>query len=179
MQIREDAERVSRTIGGVQVTVPKPFQAGDPLTEGTAAMLNQTFFENVGNNCRSKLENEDGSKIEGDAAQQIVDAYVAAYEPGVRSGGGGGGSSAALSPLDREIRNLATEKLLDAIKAQGLKRKDVDFNGLRDSLIERHRDVLEKQASSILKAREKAVAGSEDILAGIDLGGAPEQEPAA
>jgi hypothetical protein len=180
MEIRENAERVTRQIGGVEVSVAKPFAEGDVLTAATAAMLNQTFLENVGNNTRSRIEKfKDGESVRvatADEAQSIIDTYVAAYEPGVRQGGGGGAGAAKLTPLQREVRALATDILLGALKNAGKKRGDVDFNALRDQFIEQRNDELEAKAKKILKARETAQAGDADLLAGIDIGAAASGE---
>lgn len=177
MQVPENAPIVARVIGGVTVNVPKPFVEGQPITSGMAAMLNQTFFENVGNNLRKKVVNEDGTPKAD--AQSIVDAYVNEYEPGARISTGGGGK-VALTPLEREIRDLASEKLKKALKNKGLKQNEVNFTELRDGLIEKHREALETQAKGILKAKEKASASTEDLLDGVDLGqttGPEDEEP--
>lgn len=180
MQIAPDAPRTTRTIGGVQVEVPQPYAEGHVLTAGEAAMLNQTFAENISNNLRSKATAEDSDRqLSTEEFQPIVDEYVAGYEPGVRSGGGGGGQR-ALTPVEIEVRNLATAKLKEVLKARGLKQKDVAFVELRDSIIEQHRDTLTAQAEKIVKAREKATAGDgDDLMASIAAGLPGDQKEAA
>lgn len=166
MQINADAPRRSRTIGGLSVQVPEPYAEGHPLTAAEAAMLNQTFAENISNNMRSKAANEDGTPLSADEFQAAVDEYVAAYEPGVRQGGGGGGQR-ALTPVEVEVRNLATAKLKEILKGKGLKQKDINFTEVRDRIIEQHRDALTAQAEKVVRAREKAAGDDGDILASV------------
>lgn len=155
LNITKDTPRETRTIGGRSLSVPQPFAAGMPLTPGTAQMLNQTYAENISNNLRSKF---DENMSDADC-QKLVDEYVQNYVPGVRTGGGG---AAALSPLDREIRNLATQKANDHLKAKGIKRKDIDFVAFRDGIIAKYRDALEPEAKKVLAAKQKAEAGVAD-----------------
>ena len=143
MERRADSELRARTIGGVEVQVPAHYREGDTITSGEAAMLNQTLAENISNNLRVKIEKfvpegaAEGTEprvATADEAQALVDAYFASYVPGVRQGGGGGGAR-ALSPLEREVQNLAGDKLKDILKSKGLKQKDDDFNDLRSKII--------------------------------------------
>lgn len=126
---------------------------------------------------RAKTQAEDGTALDAAAFQALVDEYVAGYTPGVRSGGGGGGGARSLSPVEREVRNLATEKLGEILKSRGLKRTDVDFTALRDRIIEQHGDALTAQAEKIVRAREKA-APADDMFASV-LDGLPGVDQAA
>lgn len=177
MQIAADAPRAARTIGGISVQVPQPFSEGYVLTAALAAMLNQTFSENISNNTRSKVVGEDGQPLDAAAFQAVVDEYVAAYEPGVRQGGGGGGGARTLSPVEKEVRNLATDKLKEILKGRGLKQSDVNFTELRDKIIAQHGDALRSQAEKVIRARERAAGDDSDILASVtaDLVGGGEQ----
>lgn len=167
MQLPENCPTRARTIGGVEVQVPQPYEEGHPLTAAEAAMMNQTFAENISNNMRAKAVGEDGNALTADAFQPLIDEYVAGYEPGVRQGGGGGGAR-ALTPVEVEVRNLATAKLKEILKSRGLKQKDIEFVKVRDEIIEKHRDALTAQAEKVVKAREKAAgSGEDDIFASI------------
>jgi hypothetical protein len=167
MQLPDNCPTRARTIGGVEVQVPTPYSEGYVLSKNEADMLNQTFAENISNNMRSKAVDEGGNALTSEAFQPLVDEYVSKYEPGVRQGGGGGGAR-ALTPVEVEVRNLATAKLKEILKQRGLKQKDIEFVAVRDKIIEQHRDVLTAQAEKVVKAREKA-AGSEsdDIFASV------------
>lgn len=180
MDRREGTETRSRKIGGIDVQVPIHYREGDVITGGEAAMLNQTLAENISNNLRAKIEEfiPEGAP-EGTAArlataeeaQALVDSYFDTYTPGVRTGGSGSGAR-ALTPVEVEVRNLATSKLKEVLKQKGLKQKDVDFTGLRDKIIENNREALTKQAEKVVKARNAAASNDEDILASI-AGGLP------
>jgi hypothetical protein len=181
MERREGTETRVRKIGGIDVQVPVHYREGDQITAGEAAMLNQTLAENISNNLRAKIEGyiPEGSPegttarvATAEEAQALVDSYFDSYTPGVRSGGGGGSGARALTPVEVEVRNLATSKLKEVLKSKGLKQKDVDFTGLRDKIIENNKDALTAQAEKVVRAREKAASNDEDILASI-AGGLP------
>lgn len=180
MQIDPNAPRKARTIGGLSVTVPQPYFEGYTLTEAEAAMLNQTFAENISNNMRAKSVDDNGDPLAEDAFQQLVDEYVTKYEPGVRQGGGGGGAAAKLTPVELEVRNLATAKLKEILKQRGLKQKDIAFVEVRDQIIEQHNAALTAQAEKIVRAREKASGGDDDIFASVaaSLPGVEQEAPA-
>lgn len=167
MDISADTPRVNRTIGGVSVTVPAPYAEGYALTEAEAAMLNQTFAENISNNMRAKAVGENGEPRSTDEFQPLVDEYVANYTPGVRQGGGGGGGAKALTPIEQEMRNLASAKLKEILKSKGLKQRDVPFVELRDKILDQHGDALRSQAEKVVRAREKAAGDDSDILASV------------
>lgn len=166
MELPANCPTRARTIGGVEVQVPTPYHEGYVLSEAEAQMLNQTFAENISNNMRSKATGEDGNKLSSEALQPLIDEYVAKYQPGVRQGGGGGGAR-ALTPVEVEVRNLATAKLKEILKSKGLKQRDINFTEVRDQIIEKHRDVLTAQAEKIVRAREKAAGDDSDILASV------------
>lgn len=166
MELPANCPTRARTIGGVEVQVPTPYYEGYVLSEAEAQMLNQTFAENISNNMRSRAVGEDGNPLTSEAFQPLVDEYVAKYQPGVRQGGGGGGAR-ALTPVEVEVRNLATAKLKEILKSKGLKQRDVEFTTIRDQIIEKHRDVLTAQAEKIVRAREKAAGDDSDILASV------------
>lgn len=171
LNISADTPRKQRTIGGIIVQVPAPYAAGHTITEGEAAMLNQTLAENFSNNLRKKVEQfvPEGA-AEGTAprvataeeAQALVDAYAGVYEPGVRRSGGGGART--LDPVEREMRVIARESLNNLLKKQGLKRNEVDYDDLLEDVLTKHEDSLRSKAEKIVAARSK------NTLDDIDLG---------
>lgn len=166
MEFNDKTPRVSRTIGGRLCKVIAPFAAGQPLTDATAAMLNQTFAENISNNTRAKIDagplgsdgKPTGKKFSDAEVQKIVDDYTAEYEPGVRGGG------RSMDPAEREARKLARAEVIKLVKAQNMKQADVDLAGLTDKLFEKNRDKLLAEGARIVEAMNKA---STD---GLDLG---------
>lgn len=187
MQVTEATPRAARTIAGVGVTVPQPYAEGHSCTAAEASMLNQTIAENFSNNLRKRIEEfveSEGAAprvATADEAQIIVNDYAAAYVPGVRQGGGGGGAR-SLTPLEKEVRELARGKVSEHLKSKGLKKADVDFGKLVDGLIEKRRDQLEAAAQRILAAKDKAAqatGGDDDLLEEIasSVAGSAEVEP--
>lgn len=164
MDIAAGTPTKARTIGGITVQVPTPYGEGYVLTQAEADMLNQTFAENISNNMRSKSVDDAGNAVDEAEFQRLVDEYIAGYTPGVRAGGGGGAGARALSPVELEVRNLATAKLKEILKAKGLKQKDIEFTTVRDQIIEQHNEALTAQAKKIVAAREKATAGGDDDI---------------
>jgi hypothetical protein len=166
MEIAEGTPTRARTIGGVTVQVPAPYSEGYVLSGPEADMLNQTFAENISNNMRAKAMDGD-RQLSPEEFQPLIDEYITKYSPGVRSGGGGGGGARALTPVEVEVRNLATAKLKEILKSKGLKQKDIPFTETRDKIIEQHREALTAQAEKVVRAREKAAGDDSDILASV------------
>lgn len=189
MQIDPNAPRAERTISDIKVLVPQPYAAGQPLTEATAAILNQTLAENVSNNLRAKLalghvatEGGEAQPHTSESAQKVVDTYLEAYEPGVKRGGGGG-APRVTDPVEKEARAIAKAKATEIVKARGLKPADVNMGEITDKLFEGNKDQLMKAAKRIVDARTKTQADSGLSLDGIDFGAAgeapAEEQPAA
>lgn len=186
LNITPDTPRKQRTIGGIVVQIPAPYAAGQTISEGEAAMLNQTLAENFSNNLRKKVEAfvPEGA-AEGtapraataDEAQALVDSYASTYEPGVRRGGGGGGSR-TLDPVEREMRVIAREALNNLLKKQGLKRNEVDYDELLEDVLDKHGDSLRSKAEKIVAARNKNSIDDLD-LGDIPTKGGDEQAAAA
>lgn len=176
MQVTNDTPRQARTIAGISgLMIPQPYADGQTINAAEASMLNQTIAENFSNNLRKRIEEfvpegaPEGTKprkATAEEAQAIVDAYAGEYEPGVRRSGGGGGK-ASLSPVEVEMRNIATAKLKEVLKSKGLRQKDVAFTELRDQLIAQNEEPLRKAAEKIVRAREKETSG-DDLLASIN-----------
>lgn len=172
MEIPAQTPTRERSISDFIVVVPQPYVAGHVVTEGEASALNQTLSENLSNNLRQKLK--DGQPIpegspEGtepvpytpEAAQALVNEYIAQYEMGVRQVGAG--SSRVVDPIEREARKLAKEKAKEIIKAKGLKLKDVDLGSISDSIYDANVDALHKAAATLVKQQEKARATAAEL----------------
>lgn len=181
MDFTPDTPRAARTIAGRSVQVIQPFAEGQPLTEATAAMLNQTLAENFSNNLRKTITDgpvdeagkPTGATFTDEQVQAIADDYMAKYQPGVRMGGGG--TPRVTDPVEREARKIAKSKVLELVKAKNLKAKDVDVAGLTEALFEKNRDVLMKQGASVVKALEAAAAKASELDIGeVDLSVAAE-----
>lgn len=181
-----DTPRKPRTIAGVIVQVPQLITPETPMTPVLASILNQTFAENFSNNLRKKIEEfvpegaPEGTKPRQATvkeAQALVDAYATSYEPGVRTGGGGGRST--LTPREREMRNIAQDRLNTLLGEQNIKRSQLpkegegSYKALVDQIVEEHGDALGAQADKILAARQRATSGSGIDLSSMKLPGAP------
>jgi hypothetical protein len=92
-KITKETPRVQFTVQELVLDVPVPFSLGDKLeTEGEVSAMNQTYAENIRNNCAKPIktirEAEKDSAKATAAAQKLVSEYVEKYEFGVRTGGG-------------------------------------------------------------------------------------------
>lgn len=192
MQFTDSTPRNERRIGGkvgdqeisFGVQVPAPYAAGHVVTEGEAAILNQTIAENVSNNLRAKLlagvkEGEGDSattrQFTEAEAQALVDEYLASYEPGVRRGGSG--EPRVTDPVEKEARAIAREKAKELVVSQGGKPKDFDMPAIAAQIFEANREPLMAAAKKIVDNRNKQSSGV--ALDGISLTPAKPAEGAA
>ncbi len=188
MQYTEDTPRKSATIQTLSLQVINPFAEGHPLTATEAAVLNQTFTENVRNNfatvVKATLAEVDGNadEIDMESMQAALDAYMTDYEFGIRRSGGGG--SRAMDPVERKAMELSRTKVRDLLRTKGYKLKD--FTGTRIS--ELAASLLEKTPALMEEAKRQIEISQElatDVLDGFDLTPdeasveAPAQEEAA
>jgi len=135
---------------------PAPYAAGHVLTGPEAEALNQTLAENLRNNfaARMKRAAEDGTQL----SQEDFDTYAQAYSFGARVS-----TSARVvrDPVATEERKLAEAAIREAIKAKGLKVKDVPAETFETYV---NRAVSEgryrAQAESIVEARSVKVDNS-------------------
>lgn len=202
MEYTADTPRAQRTIAGRSCTVIQPFAEGQPLTPATAAMLNQTLAENFSNNLRDAINagqiGEDGKPLGTPAkgkpgsddyvapshpltdeqVQALVDEYMAEYQPGVRTGGSG--TPRVTDPVEREARAIARSKVVEKLKAQGLKTKDVDMGELVEGVFQKHRDALMAAGKKVVAALEAASKNTEGLDISLDSDeGTPAETPAA
>lgn len=152
------------TIQGKTFSAPMPFAAGHVLTDVEAAVLNQTFHENLRNNFAGKMKKAQEDK-QAELTQADFDAYAAQYKFGVRPTG----VARETDPVRSEAKKLARDQITIALKARGFKIKELP-EGKMDELIEealvKHPKFLE-QAKQIVDARKSAVAGLADLNLGV------------
>jgi hypothetical protein len=157
MEIAENTPTRELTIAGKAFTVPAPFAEGQEVTlsAGIASQLNQVLAENVRNNLASKYE----EKLD-DLTQAVVDAYVADYEFGARSGGGG----RVADPVEREAITIASGMVKDAIRAnEKLKLSDYkqsDITTLAKKLLAGPKGDAIRSTAAENVARQRAVASA-------------------
>lgn len=139
----------SVTISGATFELPAPYSEGHQLNAAEASVLNQTFLENVRNNAASKIKaaqekaKEAGTEFSLDTPiggegedkdktlRQTIADYAANYKFGVRVSR----TSEPADPVQREARSIAREAINAALKAQGVKRKDVDEEAYEAALV--------------------------------------------
>lgn len=178
MQIQEGTPTKEITIKGLVFTVPTPFHEGYVLRANDANVLNQTFAENLRNNFAGDVEEalesaeKAGTEVNVTDLQTSLNVYIGEYDFGVRAAGAG---QPKLEPRVRIARDLAKDKVKEAIRKKGLKVSDVDaakLNELAMGLVERDGWYLE-EADRRLAAQRNAAADS------IDLGDLGVAAPAA
>ena len=89
----EDAPRRDITCQGLILSAPLPYDEGHELTKNESGVMNQTYVENIRNNCHNaigELVDAAGSldAVDPKAAQKLIDDYCAKYEFHERKGGG-------------------------------------------------------------------------------------------
>lgn len=183
MQIAPNTPTATRKIEGIDVVVPQPYAEGMPLTPALAAILNQTFAENISNNLRARLkvgtvtgegDNAVTTPHDSASAQRLVDDYITGYEPGVKRGGG---EPRVTDPVEKEARTIARQKASELVRSRGLKPGDVDMAEVTGKIFEAHKEQLMAAAKKIVAAREKNSGGELDLGA-IEVAAKPPSAPA-
>lgn len=167
MELTKDTPTHEITIKGVQLIVPAPFAEGHVLRANEASVLNQTLAENLRNNFAGTVKSaiEQAGSIEQldlKDLQKQLNVYVGEYDFGVRRSGGGGPK---LEPRVRIARDIAKEKIKEAIRGKGLKVSAYsaeDINSKALELVEKDSFYL-AEADRRLKAQQKAAAESIDL----------------
>jgi hypothetical protein len=184
----ENAARSEITVQGIALSVPAPFVEGHVLRPNEAAVLNQTYAENVRNNFASSvvaalletaktagIVNADTTELTPDQKAQAMqlltvadvqsklDEYLKTYDFGVRRSGGG---TRVADPVEREALVIAREEVRKALKNKGVKVSEVD-----KAIIEKHAlAAIEKYPKIRETARirvEARKAVGDDMLAAI------------
>lgn len=114
----------SVTIAGLVFSLVAPYAAGHVLTESEAAVLNQTYAENIRNNT-SKLvtaaqeeAKKENRQVTAEDLQPQIDAYVSTYAFGVRTVGERG---PRLPTRDKIALKLAEDAVRAKLAAQKVK----------------------------------------------------------
>jgi hypothetical protein len=102
------------TISGEVFKISPRYEAGHVLLENEAGALNQTFFENVRNNCAKEVAaaKEDGS-FDQDVMQDKITQYANEYEFGARRG-----PSSPKDPVMAQALSLAKKAISKALVAK-------------------------------------------------------------
>lgn len=153
------------TINKQQFNLPAPYAEGHQVTAGEASALNQLLVENVRNNITGKMKKIEEENEKRKAAgqpelpqigQAEIDAYVAEYKFGVRTGG-----STVRDPIEAEARRIAQSLVNDALKKNGKKIKDVSDEQMEQLItgaLEKN-PVIRERAKAIVEARSSALDG--------------------
>lgn len=155
------------TIQSKQFTIPAPFAEGHVLNPAEAAVLNQTYAENVRNNFAAQMKkvieaNEEAAK-KGEAqvavpGQEELDKYTAEYSFGIRGTG-----TPRLDPVVAEANRLIKIALTKALEKRGQKIKDIsaeDLAGMIEKVRNDKPEFLER-AKALVAAKAAAVDGLE------------------
>lgn len=175
------------TIQGHVFKIDAPYTVGYQLKQNEASAMNGLLAENVRNNTAALVkdakvksagldaktatkEQLDAVTLSDDevaAVQAQIDQYVQAYEFGVRAGGG-----RSKDPIQREIENMATEILDNALRAKGFpvskfkKEQANKYSAALQQVIDTRRDELTKEAKRRVNAVTKGGELSLDSLLG-------------
>lgn len=153
------------TIAGKTFSLAPRYEEGHELTAGEASALNQTYFENVRNNCAKKV------KDEGWDQDQITN-YAEGYQFGVRTGGGGGGER---DPVMSEATRIAKDIIRKKLKELG--KKNVDPKAIvtaAKALVEKNPKITELAKQRVAEAQAAAADDLGDLVS--DL---PQKAPTA
>lgn len=140
-----DAARSEITIAGVCLSVPAPFLEGHVCRANEAAVMNQTYAENIRNNFATKVkaavvnseeqidpetgEVTPGVPVDLEILQMELDEYILSYDFGVRRSGS---VRAPVDPIEREAMKIATMKVKEALRKQGHKIGDIPVEKIRE-----------------------------------------------
>lgn len=169
MELNEQTPTKEITIKGLQFVVPAPYTEGHVLKANEASVLNQTLAENLRNNFAGTVADEiekvgSPDKVDLNALQAALDAYVVEYDFGVRRAGAGGGQP-KLEPRVRIARDLAKAKVREQIRKAGHKVTAFSAEKIADlamSLVEKNPFFLE-EADRQIKAQQAAAADTIEI----------------
>lgn len=149
------------SIHGKTFEMPDRYAAGHTVNENEAAVLNQTFMENIGNNFRSTVKEWTGSDEE---LQARFAEYGNAYAFGTRVARG---PAAPTDPIGAEAHRLALVYIKKLISDGGQKVGDfkaADLNEAARQLVESD-DSYRTQAEANINAMAQRTANGP----GIDL----------
>lgn len=186
-EISANTPRTSITVQGLSFEASIPYGAGPvELTAGEASALNQTRVENLRNNFASTVkkakeefakannmaeEDVTAEHLDAAALQREFDQYDREYEFGIRRVGGG---DAGRTPVEREARKIAREKVIEALKSKNIKVNSVSAEKMEELV-----SGLAGKEPIIKEAQRRVNNLTKIALDEIDLGGTSEQAEAA
>lgn len=139
----------------LEFSITQPYEEGHVCNALEAKVLNQTRRENIGNNIRSRVQ----ATIAGEKdamTEEALRAYVTKYDAEyIFTEAAAGGSTASLTPVQREARKLARALILDHLKANGKKVKEIEKEALEAEIVRISED------AAVVKAAEKNVRAHE------------------
>lgn len=175
-------------------TVRAPYAAGHTINENEAGALNQVFGENIRNNAAARMKRGVGQSLnlpegetptaaqvetadldailvtegDGENAQTIslreaVQRYADTYAFGTRSTS----TREPLDPVEREAKRIASDTLAEALRAKGIKRKDLpegQFEAAVETLMAQ--EDVQKEAKRRVTQRGKVGVDNLEALLG-------------
>lgn len=169
MEFNTATPRADIIVQGTKFSCPQPFVEGYPLKANEASALNGLLAENLRNNIAGKFKEDDVFSC----TQEQFDEYASQYEFGARRGGGT--REASLSPVEREARRIAKDRITARLKELG-KKIDTKTEAGKATMDKLVADLSAQPA--IVREAEKRVKAVEKISLeelGIDLGGEVKQ----
>lgn len=154
-------------VGNLQLTVPKPYNAGHVLNENEASALNQTFAENIRNNTagriRAKLAAANKDKPEDehidvdglDQAELMAELaeYANSYTFAQRA------VRAPSDPVGAEARKIAKAKILEAMRSKNIDVKSISAERMEANiaaLLDKYPQIREEAARRVAEAKSLA-----------------------
>lgn len=185
-EINANTPRTNITVQGLTFAASIPYVEGPTtLTAGEASALNQVRVENLRNNFAStvKAAKEEYAKannmaeedvtaehLDAAALQAQFDQYDREYQFGIRRVGGG---DSGRTPVEREARKIAREKVLEALKGKGIKLNTVGAEKMEELV-----SGLAANETIVKEAQRRVTQINKITLDEIDLGSAPQAEAA-
>jgi hypothetical protein len=125
MIITADTPQATIKIQGLLFSAPSPFVEGYALTKSEAAALNQLLHENLRGNFAGRVKealkarNEDSAQLNMAELQAAFSNYAMGYAFGARR------TRPTTAPTANEARKIAADLVREALKAKGLKVKEL------------------------------------------------------
>jgi hypothetical protein len=153
--------RQSVTIQGEMYEIPAPYAEGHQLSAIEAAVLNQTFSENVRNNVAARMKKRAEANEPAFTAEE-VESYALSYTFEAKTVRGP--RAEAVDPVEREARNLAKSAVMDFLRKKNRTFKSIAetkearaewLDGMIDKLLEAKPEYREN-AKALVAARKAA-----------------------
>jgi hypothetical protein len=185
--ITESTPRGDITIQGLTFPCPQPYVEGHVLTSNEASALNQTFAENVRNNCAGRVkanqklqaEGAEGTKTDEELLAEF-EAYANSYEFGQRRVSAGVRED-RMDPVEREARKIARDRVVVKLREKGFTLKSVSQERMEElvSTLSAKEDIR-KEAERRVKQLTKISLDELDLDdLGAETPDAPAEEQAA